>query len=182
MKDDIVELVSMSFITILNIITTLIAAYSLILSKRSFEQTEKTLKLTENEQELRDIEKSLALFYFPLEDYIKNYLKEKEVIRNSMSMENVKNGILQKEIDKRNENFKEMCKNIAPYRYLAEEDTRIEFEKLRIHDYIFHNPYEISKLFDSLGKDVDSKEIKRKELMKNIKGLSKEKIQWWKFW
>jgi len=170
MKDDIVELVSMSFLTILNVITTLIAAYSLILSKRSFEQTEKTLKLTENEQELRDIEKSLALFYFPLQDYIQIYL----VIRKSMNIKDVDIEILQKELDKRNEKFKEMFKNVAPYRYLAEENTRREYEKLRILDYIFPNPYETSLLVDSLGKDVASKEIRRRELVKNINEVSKE--------
>jgi hypothetical protein len=174
MKDDIVELVSMSFLTILNVITTLIAAYSLILSKRSFEQTEKTLKLTENEQELRDIEKSLALFYFPLQDYIQIYLEEKEVIRKSMNIKDVDIEILQKELDKRNEKFKEMFKNVAPYRYLAEENTRREYEKLRILDYIFPNPYETSLLVDSLGKDVASKEIRRRELVKNINEVSKE--------
>lgn len=62
--------------TAISAITALIAAGSLILSKKSFEQTERTLKLAENEQQtreneqqIREIEEGLKLFYYPLEKY-----------------------------------------------------------------------------------------------------------------
>ncbi len=54
----------------LTAITAILAIVSYIYSARAFKQTEKTLNKTEAEQEIRDIETSLDLFYYPLRDYL----------------------------------------------------------------------------------------------------------------
>jgi len=115
-------------------------------------------------------EPSLALFYLPLRDYINDYTNKKAAINKNPKQEEFQSEILQIELNKINEHLKEMCKTIAPYRYLAEAgkdtDTRTLFESFRKHNYIFHSPDEKSKLLDSVVNDINSKEKKRMELKK----------------
>jgi hypothetical protein len=53
----------------LTAIAAILATGSYIYSARAFKQTEKTLRMTETEQQIRDIEKRLELFYFPMSNY-----------------------------------------------------------------------------------------------------------------
>lgn len=86
-----------------------IANESLKETKTSNENTEEALRLTEIEQQIRDIEKRLDLFYFPMQDYFKiaTGRRTKGGLTDSDRIDRI---------------------HAEAYRYLANDDTRKKLE------------------------------------------------------
>jgi hypothetical protein len=128
---------------------------SLDITENALKLTDKTLKLTEIEQEIRDIEKSLDLFYYPLKDY----LEEARYIEANHTLVREKN-----KTERIIERYNEIRRDIAPYRYLATEETRIKFETLRLNGYQLRNPAQKHGFLDDVNDDIISKEKRRDDL------------------
>ncbi|HEY3362493.1 MAG TPA: hypothetical protein VGK06_11935 [Methanosarcina sp.] len=140
--------------TLIASITTTIAIGSLILTKSSLEETQKSVNLTketliktENEQKIRDIEKSFDYFYYPLRDFLIEWMAPAN--DPDFHTENINNF--------------EMTP-ISHYRYLATDKTREFFEKVyRPHSYIKYK--EVVQLLEYVTEDIKTKS----NMLKDIK-------------
>jgi hypothetical protein len=135
-------------------ISIAVATGSLILTRSALEETkksvnltEKTLMKTENEQKRRDIEKSFDYFYYPLRDFLEEWMAPAN--NPDLHIENIINFAMDP---------------ISHYRYLATDRTREYFEMIyRQHSYIKYE--EATLLLKYVTEDI---KIKTKGL-KDIK-------------
>ncbi|MDY9925310.1 hypothetical protein [Methanosarcina sp.] len=140
--------------TFISSITTTIAIGSLILTKNTLEETQKsviltreTLIKTENEQKRREIEKSLDYFYYPLRDFLSEWMAPAN--NPDFHKENITNF----EMD-----------HISQYRYLATDKSRNYFEKVYTpHSYIKYQ--EAAQLLEYIIEDIN----KKNDMLKDIK-------------
>jgi hypothetical protein len=129
---------------------------SLELTRNSFELTKKALERAKIEQEIRDLEKSLNYFYYPISNYF--YIKTKKAVKGGVSNEDTRDRI-----------------HAESFRYLAEERTREQVETWRKEGYT--NGDEEEKLKEYIdgkininGKIEESGDIREYEnKLKNLK-------------
>lgn len=138
----------------LTAITAILATVSYIYSARAFKQTEKTLRLTETEQQIRDIEKRLELFYYPVSNYfyVATGRKTKDGLTDSDRRDLIR---------------------AESYRYLADDKTR---EKLETWRAATENKEEKQKLLnDAIKADIKEYQEKLTELENDKKALLDQK-------
>lgn len=153
----------------LSAIAALIAAGSLLLSQRSFKQTEKTLKLTELEHKKREIEQRLNFFYYPVSNYF-----------NIRSGKNTKEGL--KEDDRRD------LIHAESFRYLADDLTREQLEIWREAET--DKAVKQKTLTDSIEADITKYQDILKDTEEDIQTFINQKAievpgskkSWYKFW
>lgn len=126
-------------ITFITCITTTIAIGSLIETQKSVKLTRETLIKTDKEQKIREIEKSFDYFYYPLRDFLNEWMAP--VNNPNFHVENITNFEIA---------------SISHYRYLATDKTREYFEKVyRPHSYI--NYIEAVQLLEYVTEDINTK-------------------------
>lgn len=120
------------------------------LTRNSFELTQKELKRAEIEQEIRDVEKSLDYFYYPMSNYF--YRQTKAGSKGVIQAENIRDRIY-----------------AESFRYLAKKITKELIEKLRDEGYT--NGTEKELLNNYIKTDIGEYETKLEDLNYKLKNL-----------